>query len=114
MHKIVSAGAMIATIIAGPAIAAPPTWSWAGFYLGGNAGYSWGRDHGPLTLGTGFSADSSTGLDGFVGGAQIGYNWQVRNWVYGLEADFQGTGQSGSAAAICPGGTTALHPGTRR
>jgi outer membrane immunogenic protein len=28
--------------------------------------------------------------DGYIGGAQIGYNWQAANWVYGLEADFQG------------------------
>ncbi len=36
-------------------------------------------------------------MDGVLGGAQIGYNWQVnRTWLLGLEADFQGTGQRGS------------------
>ena len=33
-------------------------------------------------------------LQGFIGGAQIGYNWQASpNWVYGLEADWQASGE---------------------
>ena len=36
-------------------------------------------------------------FDGWVGGFQAGYNWQVdRTWVLGLEADFQFTGERGS------------------
>ena len=31
--------------------------------------------------------------DGFIGGGQIGYNWQAANWVFGIEADFQGSTQ---------------------
>jgi len=34
-------------------------------------------------------------MNGFVGGGQIGYNWQGASpLVLGIEADFQGTGQS--------------------
>jgi len=100
------AGVLIAAVIMGPAIAAPPppVWTWTGFYIGANAGYSWGNDHGPITLGNSFSAEQNTSLDGFIGGGQLGYNWQTNNWVYGLETDFQGTGQKGSANAVCPGG----------
>ena len=29
--------------------------------------------------------------DGFIGGVQAGYNWQAANWVFGLEADIQGS-----------------------
>ena len=37
-------------------------------------------------------------MDGVLGGAQVGYNVQFnRTWLAGLEADFQGTGQRGSA-----------------
>jgi outer membrane immunogenic protein len=43
-------------------------------------------------------------MDGVVGGGQIGYNWQKSNWVFGLEADIQGSGQKGSGNAVCPGG----------
>lgn len=88
----------------------PPAWSWAGFYAGGNLGYSWGRDSGPMTLGdpvtgTLFSVSNKTSLDGIIGGGQMGYNWQSTNWVFGLETDIQGSGQKGNANAMCPGGT---------
>ena len=48
---------------------------------------------------------------GFLGGGQVGYNWQAGHWVYGLEADFQGSNIDGSKTingpfAITGGGTT--------
>lgn len=41
------------------------------------------------------SAQGTTGVfsgnnHGFIGGGQLGYNWQFANWVAGFEADFQG------------------------
>jgi outer membrane immunogenic protein len=37
-------------------------------------------------------------VDDVTGGGQIGYNWQTApNWLVGFEADFQGSGQRGSA-----------------
>ena len=47
----------------------------------------------------GIAAFSGTqNLNGGLGGGQIGYNWQFnRNWVIGLEADIQGTGERGNA-----------------
>jgi opacity protein-like surface antigen len=39
----------------------------------------------------GFAGSNQEYPDGFIGGGQIGYNWQVTPiWVVGLEADFQG------------------------
>ena len=56
-------------------------YSWAGLYLGANVGYAWGSvDHSP------------TKPSGFVGGAQVGYNWQTGPWVFGVEGDIQATG----------------------
>jgi outer membrane immunogenic protein len=53
-------------------------YSWAGPYLGGNLGYSWGSvDNNP------------TKPSGFAGGLQAGYNWQNGPWVFGLEGDIQ-------------------------
>jgi outer membrane immunogenic protein len=66
-----------------PVIAAP-VFTWTGFYLGVNAGYGWadvGLD--------GVTVDSD--INGFVGGGQIGYNWQFGNFLLGVEADIQGT-----------------------
>ena len=38
----------------------------------------------------------SPGSKGVIGGAQIGYNWQMGSLVTGLEADIQGSGIKGS------------------
>jgi outer membrane immunogenic protein len=67
--------------------------TWTGFYAGLNAGYGWANTS--LTGVTG-----SSNLNGFVGGGQIGYNWQISSLVLGLEGDFQGTGQRNSASAL--------------
>jgi outer membrane immunogenic protein len=80
-----------------------PGYNWTGFYVGGNIGYSWGRsnDTSTVTNAAGVVLATSTGssnLNGVVGGGQIGYNWQVQSWVWGLEADIQGTGEQGSRA----------------
>jgi len=106
---------------------APPpiveVWNWTGFYIGGNVGYSWGRssDTSTLTNGAGavlFTSADRANMDGVIGGAQIGYNWQVQNWVWGLEADIQGSDQKGGrnflcATSICtpPFGVIAVFPG---
>jgi outer membrane immunogenic protein len=65
-----------------------PGYNWTGFYLGVNAGGAWSK------AGTNFG-DAS----GFVGGGQIGYNWQAMGspLVLGLEADIQGTSLKNSA-----------------
>jgi opacity protein-like surface antigen len=54
MKKLLIAGATLAALIGTPALAAdmalkappppPPSWSWTGFYVGLNAGYSVARD----------------------------------------------------------------------
>ena len=84
-------------------------YDWTGFYIGGNIGYSWGRssDTSTLTNGAGtvlLTSAGSSNLDGIVGGGQIGYNWQLQNWVWGLEADIQGTDEKGTRNFVCPGG----------
>ena len=91
-----------------------PVFNWTGFYVGGNLGYSWGRSSDTSTvtngLGTTFvTTGGSSNLDGIVGGGQIGYNWQMQNWLWGLEADIQGTDEKGSRNFICPA-VTCLPP----
>lgn len=103
MKKILLSGvALVALFAAAPASAADvpvrgpiykaapaPIFNWTGFYFGGHVGY-------------GFS-DTDLGVepDGFLGGLQIGYNWQFsRNWVFGLEADISGTDMNDSVAGL--------------
>ena len=87
----------------------PVMYNWSGFYGGFNIGGSWG--HQDIT-GTGTNAlgtlvlTNSNHLDGVIGGGQIGYNWQGAGspWVFGLEADIQGSGQKSDGAFFAPAG----------
>lgn len=86
-----------------PAYRAPdavaPYYDWTGFYFGGNIGYSWGTANTDGGIAPGgiyptilFSEKLKP--DGIIGGGQIGYNWQINpKWVFGVEADWQGSGQ---------------------
>lgn len=125
---IVAAGAVSAAGAAdlpnAPIYKAPvaATYNWTGFYAGGNVGYGWqnrsasfvGTDAstvGAALLTGGFggtvAGPASFSAKGVTGGLQGGYNWQVnRNWLVGLEADFNwanvnGTGNS--AFDVAPG-----------
>jgi outer membrane immunogenic protein len=70
-------------------------YNWTGFYIGGNIGYGWGR----------FSDDAggSQNVNGVIGGGQIGYNWQQGNVVFGVETDFQGSGQKATQTGTIAG-----------
>ena len=110
----IAAPAMAADMpVKAPLAPAASPYSWTGFYAGGNIGYSWGRSANSLsfvdaTSGAILSAsDAKFDLNGVIGGVQIGRNWQTNNWVWGLEADFQGSGQKGSGSEACAGGSLA-------
>jgi outer membrane immunogenic protein len=69
----------------------PPAFSWAGFYIGVNAGLGWANS-GAINITdprVGQVNMNTVGKTGFVGGGQIGYNWQHERWVFGLETDIQ-------------------------
>ncbi|CAL8968493.1 hypothetical protein RHODGE_RHODGE_04582 [Rhodoplanes serenus] len=93
--RITTAGLIAATLLSAPSIAADMRYSapypqpappyaavptWTGPYLGINLGYQFGS--------------SQFGLkpDGFVGGIQGGYNYQIGQFVIGGETDFQFSG----------------------
>jgi outer membrane immunogenic protein len=72
-----------------PAVVPIPIYDWSGFYIGGNAGYGWSNRCIDVTAinGVGFvDAEGCRSSGGGVVGGQIGYRWQVTNWVFGLEA----------------------------
>jgi outer membrane immunogenic protein len=91
--------------------APPSAFRWSGFYLGGHLGGAWaGSDPATVTDISGFPAVlfpptsfSNSGRSSFLGGAQIGYNWQFApHWVAGLEADWTRTKLSESFAGDLP------------
>src|SRR5262249_12240775 len=72
-----------------PPVYAPPPFSWTGFYLGGNIGGAWAHRDVTDTFFLGdFGNGNNNGV--FIGGGQVGYNWQVGYAVLGIEADFDG------------------------
>jgi outer membrane immunogenic protein len=83
-------------------------YSWTGFYVGINGGYGWGNadtdfDPGPTVHSFGALAPTTLNPDpdGFVGGGQIGFNWQCNKWfVLGLESDFQGSDMEGQEKVL--------------
>ena len=79
-----------------------PTFTWAGFYVGLNAGFGW-ADSGDVIVNGPTAATSGIltggGGDGaFVGGGQVGYNFQSGAFVYGLETDIQYVGSSSNVS----------------
>jgi len=92
-----------------PVMRAMPTFTWTGFYAGVNAGYGFGSF-------TGSAGNSFKDPGGFVGGGQLGYNYQVGSMVYGLEADLDYTDLKGrsNAAAFAGGKDRVNYIGTMR
>jgi len=66
-------------------------------YWGANVGYSWGKSKYDATLTGVGTVSNSQNIDGAIGGVQTGYNYQFGAWVWGLETDFQASGQKGSS-----------------
>jgi outer membrane immunogenic protein len=94
---------------------AVPTY-WTGCYIGGNVGGVWESDTTSITAvdPTGIAAVAlaagaiptsfNYGRTNAIGGAQLGCNYQVSNWVFGIETDIDGTrldgGQTISTSAL--------------
>ena len=68
--------------------------NWTGFYVGGHVGYGWGDNNGTFSYVTpdGFAGSQSLANDaqGVLFGAHGGYNYQINDWVVGLEASVDG------------------------
>ena len=86
-----------------PPVFAPP-FSWTGFYLGGNLGAGW--TNGNLTdsvFGVNWSANNNVT---FVGGGQVGANYQFNSFVIGIEGDFDWFANNSNSAGVTALGTT--------
>jgi outer membrane immunogenic protein len=112
---MISIGAVGAASAADMAVKAappppPPLPSWTGFYLGGDIGGAWADSSGTTiftdsAVGTPFVATNSLNRSGFIGGFYYGYNWQVANWVFGIEGDWSWTDRNGgSFCGVTTGG----------
>jgi outer membrane immunogenic protein len=82
-----------------------PVFNWSGFYLGVNGGFGWGHSMTEITI-VRRDPPASQDLNQWLGGGQVGYNWQMQTLVLGVEADIQAAGQKGTLSfntpAVCP------------
>jgi outer membrane immunogenic protein len=149
MNKILLAGAAIAAVAAATGASAadlpsrkappppppvtylPPPFTWTGFYVGVNGGYTWNDNKADYTyygttlsdlpaFPTGFLAtNSSSKQNGFTGGGQAGYNYQFGQFVIGVEGDINYVGGKNSnrysaidtTSDLAPQSFTAYHTG---
>jgi outer membrane immunogenic protein len=88
--------------------------NWSGWYMGVNVGGAWDTNtNASVENINGFGAIIFPGISvspkpsGAIGGGQLGYNWQVANWLLlGIEADIDASGFKGSATTgsqVIPG-----------
>ncbi len=84
-----------------PVAPVEPPFDWSGPYLGLHAGGGWGReddDQSRLFRTNNVSSNDSFDMNGFVGGAHAGYDYQFlpSNFVLGVEGDLDYTSLKGS------------------
>ncbi len=75
---------------------------WKGFYAGGNIGGAWNHtcsswEPGPGITGNPALANAFYNRDcpnngNFIGGVDLGYNFQIDQWVWGFKADYDAVG----------------------
>lgn len=109
--------ALLATVFAFGAIAAPASaGDWTGFYVGLHAGGAfgdtdWTNVSNTTPGGVGTKIDFTPGqtisqsVDGVLGGGQLGYNFQMTNWLFGIELTGAGLDYDETTLNTNPGDT---------
>src|ERR1700730_7767890 len=114
MKKFLVAGIAAAAFCGAPAFAADmPTkapayapvavYNWTGFYVGGHIGGAWSNTtvadvSTPLAVFAFPATRIGVSGSGFLGGVQLGYNWQTGPWVFGVQGDFAWSGLNANGA----------------
>ncbi|WP_202322188.1 outer membrane protein [Mesorhizobium sp. 113-3-9] len=108
MKGLLLASALLSLIgghaLAADAISAEPTTvhDWSGVYVGGQIGYGFGKTDAVFSSPNTptFQASQDYDIDGFLGGVQVGYNYQINSLVLGVEADIAGSDIKGHSGEI--------------
>ena len=90
--------------IAGPPSLLVPMFSWTGFYVGANIGAAWSNSSWTDTLTLTNFNNNNSGNGVFIGGGQIGGNYQIGSFVIGGEWDFDwASNHNNSTGVFIPG-----------
>jgi outer membrane immunogenic protein len=85
-----------------------PIFTWTGVYVGGQIGYAWGTTNANAGDNFGDFRTFSFNTNGVIGGAHVGYNLQLNQFVIGLEGDVDGSSLSNTeSGVIFPAGLVA-------
>jgi outer membrane immunogenic protein len=112
MRKSLMSMAVVAVLpmlgAAAPANAASPpypgAYNWTGFYLGGEAGWGWATQR--ITHVTGATAfpagsiDASLDQNGPLAGVYAGYNYQINQFLVGIDGDIATTDITGTGRDV--------------
>jgi outer membrane immunogenic protein len=83
-----------------PPVAPAPIFTWTGFYAGGQVGYQWTTSSSGRTYFTATGAPTpgyaNYNSAGVIGGGHVGYNYQINQFVLGIEGDVEGSTFYGS------------------
>ena len=79
-----------------PPVVYAPVFTWTGFYIGLNAGGIRADGDVSSNFGAGWGATGTS----FILGGQAGYNWQMGNFVLGIEGDFDWTNAHRSSGFV--------------
>ncbi|HJY90111.1 MAG TPA: outer membrane beta-barrel protein [Candidatus Acidoferrum sp.] len=88
-----------------------PIFSWTGFYVGGNIGGAWAKNEWTDSL---FLTNFNNVNNGvFIGGGQLGGNYQIGSFVIGGEWDFDWAGNNNGTGVITPAGNILVSSNNR-
>jgi outer membrane immunogenic protein len=122
MKKLLLVGTALLTLVSGSAMAADlgrpapapvytkapppaPLFTWTGFYIGGNIGAAWAQHNwNDNFFGLNFNNGTSNAV--FIGGGQVGGNYQINNFVIGVEGtfDWAANNNNNNIGVIVPAG----------
>jgi outer membrane immunogenic protein len=78
-------------------VAVPAPFSWSGFYIGGNLGGAWAQGNVTDRFGRTFNNGNNAA---FIGGGQTGFNYQINNFVLGVEGTFDWAANNNNATGV--------------
>ncbi|WP_128967863.1 outer membrane protein [Bradyrhizobium guangdongense] len=115
MVSAASAADLAARYNKAPPPLAAAAYNWTGLYIGVNGGWAFSSSGtgdlvasdpllAPAIAAGGVPTNRDAKHQGGFGGGQIGYNWQMNQFVFGLEADIQGADIGRTNATFFPGG----------
>jgi len=78
----------------------PAGYNWTGFYVGINGGWASAHKCWDLVFVGAFGADGCHSPNGGLAGGQVGFNWQVGGFVFGVEGSGDWASLSGSNVSL--------------